>query len=130
MTNAQKERVIHLRASGYSCGKIAADVGVSENTVKSFCRRNSATSAQPVNPDMCANCGIPLVHIPEVKKKRFCSDNCRMAWWNAHPEAVNRKAVYYFVCPVCNRDFESYGNVHRKYCSRACFGLARRAADG
>jgi hypothetical protein len=41
---------------------------------------------------------------------------------------MRRKAVYHFVCPVCDAAFDSYGNQHRKYCSRACFGAARRAS--
>lgn len=132
MTTAQKQRIEYLCGRGDSYAAIADDLGISENTVKSYCRRNNIIVAikqeQPVTTDTCANCGCPLTHMPGSKQKRFCSDKCRMAWWKAHPEAVNRKAVYRFVCPTCSTEFEAYGNAYRRYCSRACFGLSRRVS--
>ena len=95
MTTAQKERIEYLRGKGDSYAAIAADLGISENTVKSYCRRNNIGVAikqeLPVDTDACANCGIPLQHMRGSKQKRFCSDKCSMAWWKAHPEAVDRK---------------------------------------
>ena len=132
MTTAQKERIEYLRSKGNSYAAIAADLGMSENTVKSYCRRNNigiAIKQEQHSPTAaCANCGCPLAHTPGSKRKRFCSDKCRMAWWKAHPEAVDRKAVYRFLCPTCAELFEAYGNANRKYCSRACFGVARKAS--
>lgn len=132
MTAAQKKRIEFLRAKGESYAAIADDLGISENTVKSYCRRNNIgvviKQKQPTPTKVCANCGCPIVHTPGAKRKRFCSDKCRMAWWKAHPESVNRKAVYRFVCPACGESFEAYGNANRKYCSRACFGVARKTS--
>jgi endogenous inhibitor of DNA gyrase (YacG/DUF329 family) len=135
MTSLQKERIALLRGKGESYAKIAATLNISENTVKSFCRRNNLgasklTELSLQTKEVCKFCGKPLMHTPKAKRKRFCSDKCRMAWWNAHPEAVNHKAVYHFKCMVCGASFESYGNAHRKYCSRACYGAARRVSDG
>ncbi len=132
MTPLQKERISVLRARGESYSAVAAALGVSENTVKSYCRRNSpgAMPAADSNGTACANCRAPLMHTPGKKWRRFCSDACRLSWWNAHPEAVDRKAVYSFVCPVCGAAFESYGDANRKYCSRACYGAARSAGRG
>lgn len=133
MTTAQKERITYLRESGESYAAIAGVLGISENTVKSFCRRNGivvrTSSEDAAGSSLCDNCGEPLTHTPGKKPKRFCSDKCRMAWWNAHPEIVNRKAVYHFVCPVCGTEFESYGNARRIYCSRACSTASRRASS-
>ena len=132
MNTAQKQRIEFLRGKGESYVAIAYDLGISENTVKSYCRRNSIGIAIKqehfVATNTCANCGCPLAHKPGSKRKRFCSDQCRMTWWKAHPESVNRKAVYRFVCPTCGESFEAYGNANRKYCSRACFGAARKAS--
>lgn len=132
MTTAQKQRIELLRGKGESCASIADDLGISENTVKSYCRRNNIGVAikqeQPLATNICANCGCPLRHTPGAKRKRFCSDKCRMDWWKAHPESVDRKAIYCFVCPTCSGSFEAYGNTNRKYCSRACFGMARKAS--
>lgn len=131
MTTAQKQRIEYLRGKGDSYTAIAADLGISENTIKSYCRRNNIGVAikqeRVVSTGVCETCGCPLTRTQGSKQKRFCSDKCRMAWWAKHPEAVNRKAVYHFVCPTCGTEFESYGNAHRRYCSRACFGLSRRA---
>ena len=43
MTDAQKEQVRYLRCEGLGYGAIATRLGISENTVKSFCRRNNLT---------------------------------------------------------------------------------------
>ena len=132
MTTAQKQRIDFLRGRGESYAAIADDLSISENTIKSYCRRNKIGVAikqeQPAATNTCANCGCPLRHTLGAKRKRFCSDKCRMAWWKAHPEAVNYKAVYRFVCPTCGGSFEAYGNANRKFCSRACFGAARKAS--
>ncbi len=60
-----------------------------------------------------------------VQHQKFCSDKCRMAWWKAHPDQLNRKAIYHMVCAHCGQPFDSYGNSHRKYCSRACYDAVR-----
>ena len=129
MTQTQKSRIIYLRGNGESYAKIAAEINISENTVKSFCRRNNIEVKSVSKTQNCHECGKPLIQTEHKKKKKFCSDKCRMRWWNTHPESVNRRAVYKFVCPVCGANFESYGNASRRYCSRACFGLTRRRAS-
>jgi hypothetical protein len=48
-----------------------------------------------------------------------------MAWWEAHPERLSRKAVYELVCAGCGEPFESYGNKGRRYCSHGCYVKAR-----
>lgn len=63
--------------------------------------------------------GKAYYKINEVHKK-FCSDRCRMKWWNSHLDQVQRKANYDFVCPVCKKPFTVYGNANRKYCSHEC----------
>lgn len=133
MTTAQKQQIEHLRRKGESYSSIAAALGIFENTVKSYCRRNNLGAGFKAKQDitkenLCKNCGNPLEYTPGAKKKRFCSDKCRMAWWNSHPEAVRRKAIYHFRCKSCGAPFESYGNAHRKYCSRTCFAAARSVA--
>jgi DNA-binding CsgD family transcriptional regulator/endogenous inhibitor of DNA gyrase (YacG/DUF329 family) len=126
MTQQQKETIIKMRRDGCSYSRIAADLSISENTVKSFCRRNNlggAYAGRGVKKEviLCRQCGTPIAQTIGIKQKLFCSDKCRLAWWNDHPEAVNRKAIYTFVCPTCSREFASYGNKHRKYCSRTCY---------
>ena len=62
-----------------------------------------------------------IVQTPGRKRKRFCSDACRNAWWNAHLSLVKRKAVRTVVCAGCGQPFEAYGRTPRKYCSHACY---------
>ena len=69
----------------------------------------------------CKNCGRELEHICQRKPKKYCNDNCRMAYWREHPEEIKRTAYYQNVCGNCGRSFESYGNAERIYCSRSCY---------
>lgn len=75
----------------------------------------------------CMTCGVFVAQPTGRREKKFCSDKCRMAWWNSHPEAINKKAYYILVCEECGKEFESYGNNRRKYCCRNCYLNARRA---
>lgn len=130
MTNQQKEKIREMRKSGQSYANISSDLGISENTIKSYCRRNGISgvvtkAAVLPNGPFCRQCNKPLTLTVGVKMKKFCSDKCRMAWWNSHPEYVNRKAIYTFNCQACGKEFISYGNKQRKYCSRACYGKSK-----
>lgn len=130
MNAQQKESIQYLRGLGYSYSKISAMTGISENTVKSFCRRNTqsgeinTTSVSPTG-NYCHQCGSPIKQTAGMKPKRFCSDKCRLTWWNSHPEAITHKIVRQFTCQSCGREFTSYGNRTRKYCSRSCYAHAK-----
>lgn len=134
MTKEQKNQINRLRNEGFSYSKIAQRLCISENTVKSYCRRNNLngvlgiSSQKSGNETFCKQCGALINQPNKVKPKRFCSDDCRMAWWNAHPESVNRKAIYKLACAFCGREFESYGNKGRKFCNRVCYGKSKSAA--
>lgn len=127
MTEEQKKQIKDLRMKGEGYKKIAQYIGLSENTVKSFCRRMNAAKPEAVKPQTadvglsCECCGKTMAQIPGRKKRRFCSDACRQKWWNSHLHLVQRKAVYPLVCRHCGRIFEVYGNSRRKYCSHACY---------
>ena len=120
MTNQQKEQIRTMRLQGAGYIKIGKALGISDNTVRSFCRRNglgeNAKNALP-----CKQCGKLIKIIPKQKPKKFCSDACRNAWWNEHQECIARKAVYEYTCSCCGKPFTAYGNNHRKYCSHACY---------
>ena len=119
----QKENeIIALQRQGYGYRKIATLLGLSPNSVKDYCRRN------PYIPDeeKCPQCGKRLVNTPHKREKKFCSDKCRLAWWNSHPELINRKAIYHLTCAHCGKPFDAYGKANKKYCSRSCYADARR----
>ena len=119
MTDEQKQKLILLRRSGDGYGQIATALGISINTVKSFCRRHGL--AAEVKGSVCEQCGKAVSQNPGRKRKRFCCDACRNKWWNSHLELVKRKAVYTFTCPGCGKEFSIYGNSHRKFCCHECY---------
>lgn len=131
MTIDEKNRIIQMRKDGLGYGKIAQDLGISRNTIKSFCQRNELNCEAASMPEItvtgnleekpCLNCGQPVRQNPGRKEKKFCCDACRNKWWNSHLSQVNRKAMYEFVCPACGKPFTAYGNRNRKYCSHECY---------
>ena len=124
MTDAQREKIIGLRSSGMGCKKIAQEMGLSENTVKSFCRRKAATKPESakIGDSVCECCGKPVEQIFGRKKRRFCSDICRTKWWNKHTSLMKANAV----CAHCGKPF--HGRAGRKYCCHACY-MADRFGD-
>ena len=136
MTNEQKTVVESLRSQGLGYKRIAAQTGISANTVKSYLRKNAPVAVEQEAPviipesatvissdvqPVCRQCRKPVAQNPGRKEKKFCSDTCRTRWWNNHLDLVKRKAIYHFTCPTCGRDFSAYGNAHRKYCSHSCY---------
>lgn len=128
MTNDQINRIYEMRELGVGYGKISQILNVSENTVKSFCKRKGLGGVR-VSTDkdlhLCKHCGKEVQQNPGRKEKKFCSDKCRMAYWAKNPDGLNHKAVYEYVCPECGKPFTAYGNSHRKYCCRRCYMIAR-----
>jgi endogenous inhibitor of DNA gyrase (YacG/DUF329 family) len=102
-----------------------AQLNLSANTVKFYCQRNADTLNALIHKDICKQCYAKLRRKPRQKPKTFCSDSCRYAWWAAHRDLLHRKAFYRQTCGGCGREFQAYGNDHRKYCSRRCFHAAR-----
>ena len=133
MTNKQKQQIENLRSLGKSYSIIANALHLPKNTVKSYCRRGGIVpniSEDVELSSVCDNCGQPLIQTHGTKNKRFCSDQCRMQWWYRHSEEMRHSTEYHFICPVCGKEFVSYGNPTRIYCSRACFGVARKTVRG
>lgn len=100
MTEEQKSQIKAFRNNGLGYKLIAKELGISVNSVKSFCRRNEHYDTPKDETPRCEQCGKALQNIPGQKKKRFCSDRCRQTWWNSHLDIVKRKAVYVYICPV------------------------------
>lgn len=130
MTSTQKEAIKLMRAEGLSYGIVSERTGIGYEAVKSFCRRNGLTGfgseiLKGNNRDekyvFCKNCGKRLVQQKNLKRRVFCCDECRVKWWSTHPEMINKKAVYHFVCIHCGKPFSAYGNSGRKYCSHECY---------
>ena len=138
MTDGQKTQIQELRKKGVGYTRISKILDLSVNTVRSYCRRNGLmmeelrAETETVDEQKlhyCKCCGVPVEQNPGRKTKLFCSDECRLKWWNSHPDMVNRKAVYEFTCLHCKKPFTAYGNSKRKYCCNACY-VADRFGGG
>ena len=119
MTNEEKEKIIRLRMQGLTCAEIGEKMGMKRTTVTTFCSRYN------VKLYRCPQCGIVVPQNPNRKPKRFCSDKCRMDWWNRHPEKGNRKPHHTQICPVCHKEFDCFRARGRVYCSRSCYTKSR-----
>ena len=129
MTKEEKQNILTLQSQGLGYKRIAATLGISENTVKSFLKRADKVPEifrVPETPQVddgkhrCLQCGKPVPQNPGRKEKKFCSDACRYRWWNSHPAKDADR-----ICPVCGERFTAYGRRSRKYCSHACYILDR-----
>lgn len=131
MTNEQKAKIAELRSKGCGYKAVADLLGIGKDTIKSYCQRNKLSGERAVHTTiknasgLCPQCGKPVVQIPGMKPRRFCSTECRVAWWNTHQDHVRQKAVYAFTCETCGHSFTAYGNQHRKYCSHNCYIAGR-----
>ena len=130
MTSEQRQQALAMRQTGMGYARIATTLNLSINTVKSFCQRSAREktlegqqpdTTSPVKSSYCKNCGKTIVQQDGRKAKLYCSDHCRMAWWNSHLDQVNRRAMAERTCPTCGKSFLVYGKKAQKYCSHACY---------
>jgi len=126
MTDEDMGRISSLKQQGKSAVAIAEMLHLPANTVKSYLRRHPGTE----DAHICPQCEKAVTQNKGRKEKRFCSDRCRMGWWSAHQSEMDKKAYYTLVCQQCGKEFVSYGNQGRKFCSRECYGKHRRKAAG
>lgn len=126
MKNQDIIKLNDLRQQGKGAAEIAEALHLPVNTIKSYLRRHPEVDTSRV----CPQCGRPVAQKEGRKEKKFCSDKCRMAWWNSHQSEIKKEAYYTLVCQFCGKEFESYGNQRRKFCSRKCYGNHRKKLAG
>lgn len=117
----EENRINSMRLKGYSAATIATILGKPASTIRSYIHRHPEIP----NVKICQNCGEQMLQTNNNGKKKFCSDACRMQWWNTHQDHVNKQSFYTLTCKNCGEVFKSYGNKNRKYCCRACYVEAR-----
>ena len=65
MTNEEKRTIADLRTQGLGYTKIAQNLGMSVNTIKSYCRRNlsglNASDDHAKELHFCKNCGYSVI---------------------------------------------------------------------
>ena len=118
-----------MRIQAFTYRAIADSLGLTYNTVKSFCyREHIGYTSQVVGSggtrEFCKHCGKPLDHLVGSKPKTFCNDKCRYDWWKSHRHLMKHYTIYNAVCAHCGKEFESNGK-NRKYCSHPCYIAAR-----
>lgn len=118
-----------LRAQGYGYRRIAGLLELSAESVKKYCQRHPAPVQEERGHKLCPQCGMPLIQAEYRKKKRFCSDKCRAAWWRKHGDEMRRKTLHTHICLHCGEAFKVYGTSDRKFCSRACYADYRRKGN-
>jgi hypothetical protein len=126
MTEEIREKILELRRTGMGYQAIANEVREKRDAVRYICKsRGLGGNGEDIHPEnTCPSCCKPLIQPRgRGRRRRFCSENCRRAWWKKHPEeAVRREtALYITKCECCGSTFTSYGNNHRRYCSRDCY---------
>lgn len=123
ISSQEKQAILTMRQHGRTCPEIASMLLLSPNTVKSICYRSGigVQQSEAADVNVCKNCGNPLSQVEGVKKRSFCSDKCRYNWWNQR----RSRRPYRLICYQCGKEFISYGNKKRKFCSRECYNLSR-----
>lgn len=122
MTQKEEQLICYYQRKGNGYKKTAQLTGIPEGTVKTYYRRFLADSVGST----CLTCGSHIVQAQHRKQKLFCSDACRMMWWNAHPEMVRRIRDKH-TCLCCGKTYLTH-IAGQKYCSRACYADSRRKA--
>ena len=138
VTAYQERRIRELRQRGIGYRTIAAELGISRDTVRNFCTSHALSgiaadqSFAPAN--VCPCCGEEIVQPHRGRPRRFCSDACCRKWWAAHPDAIHQgpEAQRRLKCAYCGKAFIVYGNAQRRYCCHNCYIRDRfwRAEDG
>ena len=95
MTNEQTILISRLMKDGMGYRKIAAELDLPVNSVKSWCRRHPREEG---DANHCMMCGKEISSTPHKRVRKFCSDKCRYAWWSAHPEKRKNKTGYKHIC--------------------------------
>ena len=126
MTTMDKEKVQRLRGEGLGYKAIASKLSLTVDAVKGFCKRAGLDGAAAPNKDgVCHQCGKPIVSKTGMDRKKFCSDQCRSAWWNGHAYLHKQKDENKQTCAHCGCEFYSFHSQRRKFCGHACYVAAR-----
>ncbi len=70
-----KNKIIKMKENGDGYKKIATTLNLSIGSVRNALKEREDDS-------QCKHCGKKLVFTPGKKRKIFCSDTCRYAYWN------------------------------------------------
>jgi endogenous inhibitor of DNA gyrase (YacG/DUF329 family) len=133
MTETDKEKITKLRLDGLGYKAIATRLNLTRDAVRKYCQRcnlDGTAEAAKLNHKekvnnglLCQNCGNEIVQPGRGRKKKFCSDKCRTAWWTKNYELhkFGKQSLHKAICAECGKKFVSYSKKNRKYCSHKCY---------
>lgn len=107
----------------YPGGKLTIDFINGERQVISINNKITVTyqgPAEGAEKPSCEQCGALIEQNPKRKRKRFCSDACRMKWWNDHRDLVATDTVD-IKCQCCGKAVKAIKGSGRKYCCHECY---------
>lgn len=118
MTKEQKILILHYREQHMTYRQIGEKLGLSPDTVKTFCRRNTPREdrTEASASSQCRNCGASVHPLPGRRERLFCCPACRTAYWRKH-NLLGKDPRY---CAGCGALLTG-GSASRKYCSHACY---------
>ena len=125
LTDAERTKIIEMRSKGIGYKAIGTELGMSRDAVRRFCKNNNVAGyagAVKINHDemeTCPNCGKALEQAKRGRPKKFCSDKCRLKWWNYN--FSSHSFGMKITCAGCGRSFMSSPSAKRKYCSHECY---------
>lgn len=129
MNLAQKQQTELLRNQGFGYKKIAKHLGVSVDAVKYHCKKAglngvmASSNDRPIN--RCRECLKPLQQKEKMKPLKFCSSDCRNAWWKKNRKKAIKKCGKTIQCLNCGKEFQAYEHEKRKFCSHDCYIVFR-----
>lgn len=89
--------------------------------------RNSYSYLSRSNVRRCQYCGEVFETKGRGRPKKFCSDECRLAYNHKNPHPENWKSTRTAICPVCGKPFIASKEYKQRriYCSHACANRGR-----
>lgn len=79
-----KNKIMKMKGNGDGYKKIAAELNISIGSVRNVLKEKDDDS-------FCKYCGKKLTFVIGKKRKMFCGDSCRYAYWN-EIKAVSKNA--------------------------------------
>lgn len=133
MNEKDKQKIINLRKKGKGYLAIANETGLSRDAVRKYCKRHhieGVAAAAKLNLNeriqqgaVCQCCGKEIQQPLRGRRRKFCSDKCRAAWWAQNYSSHNfgENSMHKIICANCGTEFRSYSNRNRKFCSHECY---------
>lgn len=119
MTVRNKIAIQRMFDNEKSISDISKELNTPRNTVHSFVKKLDGNR-------VCLQCGCIVKSVAGARTKKFCSDKCRMSWWNTHTELMNHRIQNFVVCEHCGAQFISHRNRSRHFCSKSCYAASRK----